>query len=131
MTLAMRSPSWALASGFFAGARFAGGLRAGWILISVVFHGRLIAEAAETLRNDLRHARDASSRETRDPWERAFAEARAAAARGEAPIGACVVKDGEILASAGNRTIADHDPTAHAEMLAIRRPRAKISATSG
>jgi tRNA(adenine34) deaminase len=55
-----------------------------------------------------------------DPWERAFAEARAAAARGEAPIGACVVRDGEILASAGNRTIEIHDPTAHAEVLAIR-----------
>lgn len=55
-----------------------------------------------------------------DPWETAFAEARAAAARGEAPIGACVIRDGEILASAGNRTIADHDPTAHAEVLAIR-----------
>jgi tRNA(Arg) A34 adenosine deaminase TadA len=55
-----------------------------------------------------------------DPWDRAFAEARAAAARGEAPIGACLVKDGNILASAGNRTIEDHDPTAHAEMLVIR-----------
>ena len=55
-----------------------------------------------------------------DPWDRAFAEARAAFTRGEAPIGACLVKDGKILASAGNRTIEDHDPTAHAEMLAIR-----------
>jgi tRNA(Arg) A34 adenosine deaminase TadA len=56
----------------------------------------------------------------RDPWARAFAEARAAAARGEAPIGACLVKDGEILASAGNRTMEDRDPTAHAEILVIR-----------
>ena len=55
-----------------------------------------------------------------DPWERAFAEARAAATRGEAPIGAVLVKDGKILASAGNRTIEDNDPTAHAEMLVIR-----------
>ena len=55
-----------------------------------------------------------------DPWDRAFAEARAAAARGEAPIGAVLVQDGKILASAGNRTIEDHDPTAHAEMLVIR-----------
>jgi tRNA(Arg) A34 adenosine deaminase TadA len=55
-----------------------------------------------------------------DPWDRAFAEARAAAARGEAPIGAALVHDGKILASAGNRTIEDHDPTAHAEMLVIR-----------
>jgi tRNA(Arg) A34 adenosine deaminase TadA len=57
---------------------------------------------------------------TLDPWDRAFAEARAAAARGEAPIGACVVRDGKIVAAAGNRTILDHDPTAHAEILAIR-----------
>ena len=55
-----------------------------------------------------------------DPWDRAFAEARAAFERGEAPIGACLVKDGKILASAGNRTIEGHDPTAHAEMLVIR-----------
>jgi tRNA(adenine34) deaminase len=61
-----------------------------------------------------------------DPWDIAFAEARAAAAGGEAPIGACVVKDGEILASAGNRTIQDHDPTAHAEVLAIRAAARKI-----
>ncbi len=60
------------------------------------------------------------------PWDLAFAEARAAAARGEAPIGACVVKDGEILASAGNGAIADRDPTAHAEMLAIRQAARKI-----
>ncbi len=61
-----------------------------------------------------------------DPWERAFAEARAAASRGEAPIGACVVKNGEILSSAGNRTIEDHDPTAHAEIIAIREAAKKI-----
>lgn len=50
----------------------------------------------------------------------AFAEARAAASRGEAPIGAVIVKDGTILARAGNRTRADADPTAHAEILALR-----------
>jgi tRNA(Arg) A34 adenosine deaminase TadA len=55
-----------------------------------------------------------------DPWDRAFAEARAAAARGEAPIGAVLVRDGKLLASAGNRTIEDRDPTAHAEILVIR-----------
>jgi tRNA(adenine34) deaminase len=59
-------------------------------------------------------------------WDRAFDEARAAAARGEAPIGACVVRDGEILGRAGNRTIADHDPTAHAEVLAIREAAKKL-----
>ncbi len=55
-----------------------------------------------------------------DPWDRAFAEAKAAAARGEAPIGAALVHDGGIIAAAGNRTIGDHDPTAHAEILVIR-----------
>jgi tRNA(adenine34) deaminase len=55
-----------------------------------------------------------------DPWDSAFAEARAAAACGEAPIGAAIVTDGKIIAAAGNRTIQDHDPTAHAEILAIR-----------
>ncbi len=51
---------------------------------------------------------------------RAFEEARAAAARGEVPIGAVIVRDGQVLASAGNRTLADRDPTAHAEVLVIR-----------
>ena len=55
-----------------------------------------------------------------DPFAIAFAEARAAAARGEVPVGAAVVRDGAVLASAGNRTLEDRDPTAHAEMLAIR-----------
>jgi tRNA(adenine34) deaminase len=55
-----------------------------------------------------------------DPMTRAFAEARAAAARDEVPVGACVVRDGQILAADGNRTIEARDPTAHAEILAIR-----------
>jgi len=50
----------------------------------------------------------------------ALAEARAAAERGEVPVGAVVVADGRIVARAGNRTIADCDPTAHAEILALR-----------
>lgn len=52
--------------------------------------------------------------------EAAFAEARAAAARGEAPIGAVVVRGDAILARAGNRTRAWTDPTAHAEIVALR-----------
>jgi tRNA(adenine34) deaminase len=47
--------------------------------------------------------------------------ARAAAANGEVPVGCVVVRDGEVIAGAGNRTLTDHDPTAHAEMLAIRQ----------
>jgi tRNA(adenine34) deaminase len=50
----------------------------------------------------------------------ALEEARAAAARGEVPVGCVVVRDGGIVGRAGNRTIADHDPTAHAELIAIR-----------
>ena len=56
-----------------------------------------------------------------DPMSVAFSEARAAAARGEVPVGAAIVKDGRILASAGNRPRELRDPSAHAEMLAIRR----------
>ncbi|MCK0167757.1 nucleoside deaminase [Jannaschia sp. S6380] len=50
----------------------------------------------------------------------ALAEARAAAARGEVPVGAVVTRGGEVIARAGNRTREVRDPTAHAEMLAIR-----------
>ncbi|GLK67698.1 nucleoside deaminase [Hansschlegelia plantiphila] len=52
--------------------------------------------------------------------ELALAEARAAAARGETPVGAVVLRDGAAIAQAGNRTRELSDPTAHAEMLAIR-----------
>ncbi len=55
-----------------------------------------------------------------DAMSAAFAEARAAAARGEAPIGAAVTHGGVVIARAGNRTREDNDPTAHAEVLAIR-----------
>jgi tRNA(adenine34) deaminase len=50
----------------------------------------------------------------------ALAEARESAARGEVPIGAVLVHEGKILARAGNRTIRDCDPTAHAEIVALR-----------
>ena len=56
----------------------------------------------------------------------ALEEARAAAARGEVPVGCVVVKDGMIIAQAGNRTIADRDPTAHAELIAIRAAAAAL-----
>ncbi len=50
----------------------------------------------------------------------AIEEARAAQQRGEVPVGCVVVRGEAIIARAGNRTLADKDPTAHAEMLAIR-----------
>ena len=52
--------------------------------------------------------------------EAALEEARLAGERGEVPIGAVVVIDGRIVARAGNRTITDCDPTAHAEIVALR-----------
>jgi tRNA(adenine34) deaminase len=52
--------------------------------------------------------------------ELALEQARAAQAAGEVPVGCVIVHDGKMIAAAGNRTIADRDPTAHAEMLAIR-----------
>jgi tRNA(adenine34) deaminase len=50
----------------------------------------------------------------------AFAEARAAAQAGEVPIGCVIVRASNVVARAGNRTLMDRDPTAHAEMVAIR-----------
>jgi len=52
--------------------------------------------------------------------ELALEEARAAGARGEVPVGCVIVRKDEVVARAGNRTLADKDPTAHAELLAIR-----------
>lgn len=57
---------------------------------------------------------------------RALSLARDAAAAGEVPIGAVVVKDGAVIAEAHNSPRADHDPTAHAEILAIRRAAAVL-----
>jgi tRNA(Arg) A34 adenosine deaminase TadA len=56
-----------------------------------------------------------------DPLEQAFAAAAAAGARGEVPVGAVVVDaEGRVLAAAGNRVEELGDPTAHAEVLALR-----------
>jgi tRNA(adenine34) deaminase len=51
----------------------------------------------------------------------AFAEAQAAFERGECPVGAVLVRDGEIVARAGDEELASSDPTAHAEILVLRR----------
>jgi tRNA(adenine34) deaminase len=53
--------------------------------------------------------------------ELALREARAAGAAGEVPVGCVIVSAGNLIAQTGNRTLADRDPTAHAEMVAIRR----------
>ena len=57
----------------------------------------------------------------------ALAEARAAAAAGEVPVGCVIVRDGAVIARAGNRTLADRDPTAHCELLAIRQAAAVLA----
>ena len=51
----------------------------------------------------------------------ALAQAQAAADAGEVPVGAVVVKDGQVIAHGRNSPISDHDPTAHAEVVAIRQ----------
>lgn len=56
----------------------------------------------------------------------AIEEARKAAEAGEVPVGAIIAIEGQIVARAGNRTITDCDPTAHAEMVALREAAAKI-----
>jgi tRNA(adenine34) deaminase len=56
----------------------------------------------------------------------ALAQARAAGDGGEVPIGCVVVREGAVIVRAGNRTLTDRDPTAHAEMLAIREAAAAL-----
>ena len=56
----------------------------------------------------------------------ALTEARAAGERGEVPIGCVVVHGSAVIARAGNRTLTDRDPTAHAEIVAIRAAAAAL-----
>ncbi len=56
----------------------------------------------------------------------ALAEARAAGEAGEVPIGCVIVLDGAVVARAGNRTMTERDPTAHAELVAIRKAAAML-----
>jgi len=56
----------------------------------------------------------------------ALAEARAAGEAGEVPVGCVIVRGGAVVARAGNRTLADRDPTAHAEIVAIRAAAATL-----
>jgi tRNA(adenine34) deaminase len=58
--------------------------------------------------------------------EKALDEARAAGAAGEVPVGCVIVREGAVIARAGNRTLADADPTAHAELVAIRQAAATL-----
>jgi len=66
----------------------------------------------------IRHVDDADD----DRWmQRALVEARRAGSRGEVPVGAVVVRGARLLAAAGNESIAACDPTAHAEICALRQ----------
>ena len=56
----------------------------------------------------------------------ALEEAQKAATEGEIPVGAVLVKDGEVIAAAHNRRENDHDPTAHAEMICMRQAAQKL-----
>ena len=59
--------------------------------------------------------------EEHERWMReALRAAKEASARDEVPIGTCIVSGGELIAVAGNRTRTDGDPTAHAEIVALR-----------
>src|SRR6201988_2295677 len=57
----------------------------------------------------------------------ALEEARGAGRRGEVPVGCVLVRGEEVVARAGNRTLADRDPTAHAEMITIRHAAYRLS----
>lgn len=67
-----------------------------------------------------------TSEQIKASMEAALDEARAAGQRGEVPIGAVIVKDGKIIASAGNRREEDQKTDAHAEMHAILEANAKL-----
>jgi tRNA(adenine34) deaminase len=69
----------------------------------------------------------AGASETDARWMReALRAAHEANERDEVPVGACIVSDGEILSISGNRTRTDQDPTAHAEIVALREASRKV-----
>ena len=61
-----------------------------------------------------------------EPMRQALDEARSAAAEGEVPVGAVVTRDGAVVAAGRNRMRLDGDPTAHAEMVAMRAAAAAL-----
>ncbi len=68
----------------------------------------------------LRYAWDTKDRMMDSFMQLALEGARAAMAVGEVPVGCVIVRESAVIARAGNRTLRDRDPTAHAELLAIR-----------
>ena len=76
--------------------------------------GSAVANATKLLQSAAMPSQDES-------WmERTLAEAKAAEEAGEVPVGAVIVKDGVLIASGQNRNLRDHDPSAHAEIVALR-----------
>lgn len=75
---------------------------------------------------DPQHARMTPAR-TDTEWMRlALEEANAAAASGEVPVGALVIRQGEIVGRGNNRNLRENDPTAHAEIIALRDAAARM-----
>src|SRR5260370_8677413 len=77
------------------------------------------------------HEQSADSARSRDDddaaWmELALEQARLAAEAGEVPVGALVIKDGEIVGKGHNRNLLDNDPTPHAEIIALRQPALRL-----
>jgi tRNA(adenine34) deaminase len=62
-----------------------------------------------------------------DPMRIALDEARKAAQAGDVPVGAVVTRQGELIATSGNAMRADHDPTAHAEMVTLREAARRLN----
>ena len=66
------------------------------------------------------------SRDDESWMEQALEQARMAAQAGEVPVGALVIKDGKIIGLGHNRNLLDHDPAAHAEIVALRQSAARL-----
>ena len=66
------------------------------------------------------------SRDDESWMEQALEQARMAAQAGEVPVGALVIKDGKIIGLGHNRNLLDHDPAAHAEIVALRQAAARL-----
>lgn len=73
-----------------------------------------------------KNAADMQLKEDAAWMELALEQARLAAAAGEVPVGALVIKDGEIIGRGHNRNLLENDPTAHAEIVALRQAAARL-----
>lgn len=75
----------------------------------------------------LNGAKHSEGNDSMNEWmTQALQQARQAAQAGEVPVGAVLVRDGQVIAAAHNRREATHDPTAHAELLCLRQASASL-----